>query len=57
MKCTRDHSDPNSIPEFLCRLCHPELVRSEQHEKVLLAIEAVNDNPRGVKHAELPSDK
>lgn len=27
MPCTMDHSDPDNIPDFLCRACHPELNR------------------------------
>jgi hypothetical protein len=26
MTCKIDHADPECIPEFLCRACHPEMV-------------------------------
>ena len=34
--CKHDHSDPEGLPEFLCRRCHPEL--SPTPEKLRQAI-------------------
>lgn len=31
-ECTRDHSSPDALPAFLCRVCHPELTPSPEQK-------------------------
>ena len=38
--CKIDHTDPEGIPEALCRACHPELILSPEQRAALDAQEA-----------------
>jgi hypothetical protein len=29
-QCKLDHSDPGTVPEFLCRACHPEFIATPE---------------------------
>lgn len=33
--CKINHNDPDGIPEFLCRVCHPELVLTPEQRAAL----------------------
>lgn len=60
MPCKLDHNQPDSLPEFLCRICHPELTPTpEQRARAIAAERAANEqrytaerNARQLRYAE-----
>jgi hypothetical protein len=38
--CKIDHTDPERLPEFLCRVCHPEIILTPEQRAALDAQEA-----------------
>jgi hypothetical protein len=36
--CKIDHTEPDGLPSFLCRTCHPELIPSRAERELVAAV-------------------
>lgn len=41
MPCKVDHADPDHIPAFLCRACHPELTPTPEQRAARITAERI----------------
>lgn len=59
-ECKTDHANPDNIPGFLCRTCHPELTRTPEQRMAAMAKERIERDAklaqeraeRELRHAE-----